>query len=353
MNLKIFDRFSVRNVNFFNNFSCTLRYDAVASDFSFSFYFDPNNPDHKELACASHFHEAIVEHNGKRLITGYILSQGFNANPETTMVSFSGYSKTGVLEDSTIPIEAYPLESSDMSLLEVAQKYTQLFGLEISVDPAVSALINKRYDKITAEETQSVKDFLSGLAQKRDIVLSHDAFGRLLFTKAKTSQRPFLRCDGTAPVTGMRSKFEGQSIHSHITAIRQADKDGGNAGQFTIRNPYCPVRGIFRPTTITQDSDDANSTEDFAKRALANEVRQAVKIEVDLNTWEIDEKLVVPNTVITVVSPRLYLYNPVNLFVEQVAFSGDQTSEKSTLTCVPLEAYNGKYPVNIFTDPHL
>jgi hypothetical protein len=93
MNLKINHRLGISNVKYFNSFSLNMRHDSIASTFGFNFYFDPTNRQHAELACVSHFHEAQVEHNGKRLITGFILGEHFKRSTKKELTKLGGYSK--------------------------------------------------------------------------------------------------------------------------------------------------------------------------------------------------------------------------------------------------------------------
>ncbi|NBR25516.1 MAG: hypothetical protein EBU08_17415, partial [Micrococcales bacterium] len=58
-----------------------------------------------------------------------------------------------------------------------------------------------------------------------------------------------------------------QGIHSAITLMKQADSDGGNAGEVTVYNPYSPI--VFRPTVATQGSGDDNDTTTAARAELA------------------------------------------------------------------------------------
>jgi prophage tail gpP-like protein len=349
MNLKINDRIKVRNIAFFNNFSMELRYDAVASTFRFGFYFDETNPDHKELACVSHFHEAIVEHNGERLVTGYILSEAFSQSPTYDLTTFGGYSKAGVLEDCPIPVEAYPLQSDGLSLREIAQKYLAPFNVKMLVSPSVAAKMDVKYETTTAKESQSVKSYLTELAAQRNIVISHDEYGSILFTQANTKGNPVAHFEDGIAGVNMALSFNGQGIHSHITVVKQADSDGGNAGEYTIVNPYCPI--VYRPTVVVQNSGDDVSSEDAARNALASELKNIV-LKITMDRWDIDGKLVRPNRMVSVLSPRLFLYKRTSWFVESVAYEGNPESLSATLTCVRPEVYNGEYPVNIFVDPH-
>lgn len=349
MNLKINDRFRVRDVKYFSGFSMNLKYDSVASTFSFGFYFDPENPEQKELACVSHFHEAQVQHNGETLITGYILSQSHTKSASRSLVQMSGYSKTGVLEDCSIPVGIYPLQSDGLSLTQIATKLLAPFELEFIVDPAVSDRMNKVYPSVTADESQSVKDFLCKLAVERNIIITHNEKGQLIFTEAKASGVPVAHFDGSAPATKITMNFNGQAIHSHITVMKEADKDGGNAGEFTIVNPYCPI--VNRPVTISQGSGDDIDTETAAKRALAAELKN-IPFTIELSQWDINSKIIRPNCLVSIIAPDLYIYKKTNLFVESVDYSGNNDHYTATLHCVLPEVYNGQYPKNIFVDVH-
>jgi len=350
MNLKINDRIKVRDIEFFNNFNLTLRYDSIASTFNFGFYFDPSNPEHRELACVSHFHEAIIEHNGETLVTGYILAQSFTDQAEKQLVQFAGYSLSGVLEDCQIPPSLYPLQSDGLTLRQIATKLIKPFKLSMIVDSAVDKKMDKVYPKTTAKETQSIKDYLNELAGQRNIVLSHDSAGRLLFTEAKADQQPILIIgpEGLPGVT-MALSFSGQQLHSEITVLKQADSGGGNAGQITIANPYVPI--VYRPKVVTQSSGDDNDTQEAARMSLSEELRNIV-LTINIDRWEINGVLIRPNNTIRINNPNLFLFKEVDWFVESINFVGDNTKETAVLTCVLPEVHTKKTPLNIFVDPH-
>lgn len=350
MNLKINDRVRVRDVEFFNNFSMNLRYDSLSSTFNFGFYFDETNPDHRELACVSHYHEAIIEHNGELMTTGYILAQTFDDQPAKTLSQFAGYSLTGVLEDCQIPTSLYPLESNGLSLRQIATKLIKPFKLKMVVDSSVDAKMDKVFDKITANATQSIKDYLNELSSARDIVMSHNEKGDLVFTSAKVNQAPILIIgDEPLPGISMSLAFSGQQMHSQITVLKEASKDGGNAGEATILNPYVPI--VYRPKVISQNSGDDNDTKTAARMALSEELRNIV-LTISIDRWEIDGKIVKPNNIIRVKNPRLFLFKQTDWFIESIAYTGDNTSNKAVLTCVLPEVHNKAVPKNIFVDPH-
>lgn len=357
MILKINDRIRTRTVEYFNNFNISLKYDAVASPFSFGFYFDPDNNEHKELACIGHYHICTVEHNGELLVTGNMLSEDFDSSPVRKLVDIAGYSLTGVFEDCQIPTDLYPLQSDSLSIKEIAQKITNRFGIKMVVDSSVSAAMDTVLTSSTASVSQTVKSYLAELCTQKNIIISHNAQGQLLFTRAKTNlpviahfnnsdTGRLVTVNGKNISTNMRLMFNGQAMHSHITVVKEANADGGNAGETTIRNPYV-INSVFRPRTITQSSGDDNDTEQVAKNALAAELKN-IKLTITTDRWEIDGKIIKPNTLITVTNPEVYLYKKSTWFIESVDLAGDSRQTVATLNCVLPEVYNGQTPEYLF-----
>jgi len=354
MVLKINDRIKNRQVEFFNNFSLNLKYDSVGSAFGFSFYFDPENKEHKELMCIGHYHLADVKHNGELLVTGIILSQAFQSAPVRQMVSLGGYSLPGVLEDCQIPVSTYPLQHDGLSLKQIAEKLIKPFGLKMKIDSSVADKMNAVFDISTAKESETVKGYLTSLATQKNIIISHNEKGELLFTSANTNQStPLLEFDfsaGTIPGTEMDLSFNGQAMHSHITVQKQAnvdaDTDGGNAAEATVRNPYV-INSVFRPLVVSQSSGTDTDTEQAAKNIRAAELKN-LKLVIKTDRWEVNRKIIKPNNYLTVINPEVYLYKKSTWFIEEIAFEGNEKQTTATITCCLPEVYNGKEPVYLF-----
>ncbi|HXP52176.1 MAG TPA: hypothetical protein VN922_19625 [Bacteroidia bacterium] len=384
MELVINDRIKKRTITNFNRFTLELAYDSVASAFSVEFYFDPKNHDHAELACVSHMHEAIVSHEGETLITGYIITQAFNKGPKKELAQLAGYSKAGIFEDCDIPTSMYPLEIDGMTLKDIVSKIIAPFNIGFVIDASASKAstapfligdpviedgyiqdgattetsvendsladkMNKNIKKANATESKNIKSFFTDLCAQRNIVLSHNSDGNLLFTTPKTHQKPVANFGSGTPSTHISLSFNGQMMHSHITVVKQADSDGGNAEEVTIRNPYVPI--LYRPKVITQTAGDDTSLEQTAQQALAAELK-GVQVIITTDRWKIDGKMIRPNTLVTAYSPENFLYKKVLLFVEKVKYDGDKNKYVATLTCTLPEVYNTDYPQNQFVDVH-
>lgn len=349
MNLKINHRLGVVNVRFFSGFQLNKKFDSVASTFSVNFYYDPKNKEHAELACVSHFHEAIFEHNGEVLLTGFILSQVFKSSPKKQLVKLAGYSKAGVLEDCEIPPTLYPLQTDGLSIAQIANKILSYFKLKMIIDPSVADKMNTAISSTTASSSQKIKGYLTELCRQRNIIISHDVDGNVLFTKAKTDMKPLFHVEKGLIATDIELNFSGQGLHSDITIMKEASPDGGNAGEYTIQNPYVPI--VYRPKVLPLTSGDENTVEDAAMNALAAELKD-ITLTINTDRWEVDGKVIQENNIITVYCPECYLYKKTEWFIESVSFTGDPQKQTAVLTCVLPEVYNGKMPKNIFVDAH-
>ena len=353
ISLFINDRFHNRKVDFFNEVQVVLRFDSVASTFAFNYYFNPKNPDHKEMACVSHFHDVTVKFGDETLITGVLLQQRFSQSSTKQLASFGGYSRTGVLEDCTIPPSAYPLQSNGLSLAQIAQKVISTFNPKINlvVDSAVSGRANEVLAVSTSMEQQRIKQYLTELATQKNIILTHDELGNLVLTEAKKNQKPILSFDLSKPnPAGVEFDFDfnGQGMHSHITLMKQASIDGGNAGQNTIRNPYV-VGSVTRPIVQNQSSGTDNDTGLAARQALSNELRN-VKLNIKLDRWTVDGKIIRPGSTIEVIGNELFFFKKTTWFIEQVTFTGNERETTASINCVLPEVYTNEILESIFAN---
>lgn len=348
MNVRIDHRLGVIDVRYFNKFNMNLKYDSVGSSFAFEFYFDPTNQQHAEAFCVTHFHQAIVQHEGENLINGFIINQKFSLTPQKKLASVSGYSKPGVLENCQIPKSIYPLQTDGMTLFEIAQKLCAPFKIGV-VNNTIKA--NQKIIQTEAKETDTVKSYLAELAKQRGIIISHDVNGDLVLMEPNTDKEPIAIFDLTKKINGTSFdlEFNGQDIHSEITVMYQANSESGDAGEYTIQNPFCPI--VNRPKVISITSGDGLTIEQAARQALGAELKN-ITLNISISDWKINGNIINPGNVIIVQSPDLFLYEKTNWFIEEVDFTGDQEKLECKLKCVPTYCYNTEDVKNFFVDVH-
>lgn len=339
---KIFD--------FFNKVTVDLKFDSVASTFKFVALFDHTNQEHLDLFRPFSYRSCeILSNRGDLLIKGTILNNVFTNEAKPTLASINGYSKPGVLEDSTIPVSLYPLQFDGLTLKEITNQIIKPFGIGLVIDGTASADANVVYDIQKGSEAENVKSFISRIASQKNIVLSHDKKGNLVFTKGRTNTNPVAKFsleNGTA--TKITLSCNGQKMHNKITVQKEADIEENNAGEETISNPFVSV---FRPTTKTQTSGTDNDTAEAAKNALGTELKGLkLTIETDRLEWLLAGKFetIEPNRIISVIAPECYILKETKFFIESVSLKSDETSETAIIKAVLPEVYTGNIPKNIF-----
>lgn len=369
MILKINDRFTNRSISYFANVNVDRKYDSFASTFQLSYYFDPTNQEHIEFSCVSHYHICtLIDDSGKTILTGYIISIDFEDKSSPVLVRISGYSLPGVLEDCDIapvvpekfmrntkePLMPYALQFYNLTLAELARNLVAPFGIKIIIDSSVVDEMNTKYEETEAKESQSIKSFLSELASQKNIIITHNEFGNLVFQRPSSKQKPvFDFTEETISNVKMKLSFNGQGVHSQITVMKQHSiEEDGIAEQKTINNPY--VTTVFRPKVykLTQKSAGPDDSNEAAINLRAKEL-QALSLTIELDRWVLDDKMLKPGQIITVKNPNVYLFKKTNWFIQAITLSEDKDKSTALLKCCIPEAITGEEPKYIFAGINL
>ena len=190
---------------YFTKGKITLKLDSIGSTFEFSSHFVANNPEHQEFFKPLQYYPVeFYNSENKKIFSGTILNHVFRSEKGRNLVAFSGYSKSGILEDVTIPVKNYPLESNKRSLIDIATRLCGLYGIKVSVSQNTTNLANSAvksktgikektdlksldaksksvFGRTSASPTDSVKDYLAKLCSQKNIILSHDENGNVVF----------------------------------------------------------------------------------------------------------------------------------------------------------------------------
>ncbi len=330
-----------RKYNYFNQISIALTLDSVASAFSFSAKFNPDNPEHKDLfRPLSYPVVEIFNNSDKLLLTGAIVSHKFNSGSNPKLLQVSGYSISGKLEDVTIPTNAYPLESNNRSLKNIADKLVNIFGLRCVVDPSVTRSVNLIYKKTEAQPSDTVKSYLSKLAAQRNIVLSHNEKGDVVLYRPNTNKEAvyFFTPENTLE---MGLTTNGQSLHSTVCVIRQPSEDNPHVVLEDKANNQMIKE--YRPMVHVLSSGSVTDTKHAADNKRASELKN-ITVMVKTNTF-LDIR---PSDIVEIQNKEIYLYTKTRFLVNGIKITESETGTLMSLTMVLPETYTGKQPKNIF-----
>jgi len=307
----------------FSDFEVSLKRNTVASTFRFTGF--------SKFFQIVKYQDCEIFFDNDKIITGTILNPAFTYNNKPTLNQISGYSKTGVLEDSNIPTNLYPLQFDGLSLKEIAQKICREFGIRVKILNSESQ-VNLPFEKVSAYPTDSVKGFLSNLANQRGVIVSHDNESRLLLFKVLGKVAPIanFNFDDAINVTFTPN---AQGFHSSITGLRQAKTNDNNTQQLTVTSPF--IKGILRPKVITiNDGDELQET--VNKAVCAEAVNFALNIQFE-GLYNIRSGFY-----ITLDGP--ILKKRTKFLVETVTFNGTKSGNTTTLELVLPCVYTGVLP---------
>jgi prophage tail gpP-like protein len=355
-----------KNVEFFTSGSVTLKLDSIASTFEFSARFSAQNKEHQELFKPLQYKDVEIYNSKDKLIfTGTILNHRFKSNPVRELVIISGYSKSGILEDVTIPPSAYPLESTNRSLKDIAEKLCGLYGINVvisnqSKNIADTKIVGKPkkirpqsdfetikakskliFGRTSASPSESIKDYLAKLAGQKNIILSHNEKGEVLLFQPDLLQTPrYFFTKGNS--LSMSMDVNGQAMHSNIYVVRQPSDE--NEGVSTVDSTKNSLIGKYRPTTKILSSGVDTETKDAAENELASELKN-INVTVELQGL-FDE--IYPGEIVNVHNHYLYNYAYNRWMVDSITLKFDEKSDTTTLNLVPPESFNGANPRNLF-----
>lgn len=348
MKLIIDDRIINRSIDFFSDVKINLHLNSVASTFQLVYFFDPNNPDHKDFSVPGHYHICKLEHEGTLLLTGYILSHKFKSVKNKQLVAIAGSSLPGVLEHCEISPLDYPLQSDGLSIREIAQKYIKRFNLGMVVTGNAASDMDAKYDQTDAKDSQNIKSYLTELTQQKNIILTHNPQGQLVFTKVNANQKPILEINPqTTGLLSMEFDFDGSQMHSDISVFSQPEIDDDSQFGDTpaIKNPY--VFTVYRPKVARLSSGKGDDLGQAQRNLLSAELR-GMQWVFEFDQLILNGAIPMAGQIVTAINPEVYLYDKTKLMIESVEISDNAEEENLKLHCVIPEVYTGGTPKYIF-----
>lgn len=333
----------------FSNIDINLLLDTVASTFKFETYMDIENKSNIELFKPFSYKPASVYYidqntgESQKLITGIILNQGLSVSKKPKLTAISGYSKTGVLEDCTIPTDLYPLQTEGVGLDVIASNICKYFGLQLVIFDNAKVDAAKPFERTNANPSEKIKSFLSNLAISRNITIAHDNLGRLLLYKVEAKIKPAARLNENDQSLNILMTPNSQGVHSDITVIKQVSPENEDlTARAKVISPFCP-KGVKRPLVQIMQFGDGNDVKKLAESIAAKEAKNFV-ITIEKEGWLIGGRLLRSGFYIELEAPSIFLERT-KLIIQSINYkqnkqNGETVTIKAVLPCV----YTGILP---------
>lgn len=356
-------------IDFFDKVVIQLNLDSVASVFSFVGRYNPENELHREVfRPLSYPIVEIFNDKDEKILTGKIVNHTFNSDKNPNLWNLSGYSLPGVLENSNIPVNQYPLENSKLNLQQITEKIIRPFGLNLVVDSSVYKDAQVNFEKTTAEPAETIKSYISKLAAQRNIITSHDQHGNLKFFRPNIKAKPKERFNKDNTLQ-MSLSVNAQHIHSVISILRQPVEELENVSWYeTLKNEVSDFLGFGEEEEETKPGYEIYNNRSQIIKNFSSKVRilttgtntnydisQAVKNELAAEFGNINLTLnlpevynLMPGDIVEVKNDEVYLYEYTRLIIHSITTEKTTKGEKMSLKLSIPESFTGTQPSKIF-----
>ena len=298
--------------------------------------FEPENTQFRELFKPFSYQSIEVFIGEELVFSGTQMGVNPSVTSSARTVTLSGYSRCAVINDTCVPISAYPVEVRGFKLDRIAKTITEVFPFDVVVDADVGASFNVA----TIKPDKRVAPYLTELAKQRDIVITNNLEGNLLLTKASESESVAFLKDNQPPLLSVIPQFSEQSYYSDYTAIlpviiRQ------NPTSYTAKNRKLTnaLRVDNYMATDSFNGDEKTVAESRRARGLANSISYTCQLAT---LRDPNNALYAVNTFVNIEAPNAMIYRDTKMFVRGVTMSLTPSARVCELELTLPEAYNGK-----------
>lgn len=275
------------------------------------------------------------------VFTGKALPPTPSVQPASQTINVQGYPLCGVLVDSCLPPSLFPAEYSGLDLKQIAETVCEPFGIGVVVQGSVGAA----FKKVEVGLEDKVWDFLSKLAEQRNMFLTNTVDGNLLIYSPKVEAVSATFKQGEVPFISCAPEFDGQSMYSHITGYTKTTKDS-DSQKYTYENRLLINKGVLR--CYSKQIDDAvEGTLEESVKALAGKMfAKCVKYKLTVSGHrDKTGRLYRENMAVSVKAPGAEIYRETKLLADEVTLTrDDRGGEQTTFTLVLPESRTGALP---------
>lgn len=275
------------------------------------------------------------------VFTGKALPPTPSVQPASQTINVQGYPLCGVLVDSCLPPSLFPAEYSGLDLKQIAETVCEPFGIGVVVHESVGAA----FEKVEVGLEDKVWDFLSKLAEQRNMFLTNTVDGNLLIYSPKVEAVSATFKQGEVPFISCSPEFDGQKMYSHITGYTKTTKDS-DSQKYTYENKLLINKGVLR--CYSKQIDDAvEGTLEESVKALAGKMfAKCVKYKLTVSGHrDKNGRLYRENMAVSVKAPGAEIYRETKLLADEVTLTrDDRGGEQTTFTLVLPESRTGTLP---------
>jgi prophage tail gpP-like protein len=268
---------------------------------------------------------------GKLKIMGRVFTNTPEFTPTGRVMRLEGWSHTADAVDSAI---RPPYEQNKVTLRARAEALCKGVGVGV----VWAAGEDKPFDRVTAQEGQSIVDHLGDLAQQRGIQLSSTNRGELLFHTAKDARNIGSFKEGYPPMLSGKCVFDGRKRFGSYVARGQSP--GKTKAQATAVDPAVPG---YRIMSFTADESAGSDMQKAANWQRSKALGESIAMEQPVNSWyNSDGELYEEGQLVTIISETLFVPEGYEYLISKVEYNLSENGADAVLSLVPPQVYTGE-----------
>lgn len=282
---------------------------------------------------------ASVYIGNELIINGLLYTTTPKLTADARTVDLEGWSFTADLIDSMMKP---PYEQNGVTFFQILVDIVKNYSISVISDLTLEDL-GGPFDRVTANETETVENFLTKLAAQRNLLLSSTPNGNLFITRTTTDLKPVAVIEeGQYVAEEFSIRFDGRKRFNSYRAIGRSPF-GNKIGIANDNNvPLSRFKNFIVDESIEGDIEQA------AKWRRNKQLAQTLTIPFIVESWFTPSgKLWRENTIVTVKSDVLHVPDGFDFLIRAVEYIEDIEGQKTILSLIPPQTYTGKD----FTDP--
>ncbi len=304
------------------------------------------------------YKSAAAYAGGKLLVSGIITGVGVSISENGRVKKLTGYSTSIDAVDSNVKA---PYEVNNVSLKQRAEELLHPLGVGVEFvdtftrvpwldknkyEEALLAYEGTKFSRVTADQNDTIFDHLASLASQRSYLISSDNQGNIAFIRANTNGKPI----GT--IQEEPGQFQGLGALEYAAAFdgrkrfrsyKVTSKTPGKKS--TVSVAVSKDNQVARPRLKNIQANDIQPGElqKYADWQRSKFLADALTIPFPVSTWYgPDGNLWTENTLLTVVSPTLFIDEGFTFLIKQVEFIYEAGGIRAMLSLVPPQVYSGE-----------
>jgi prophage tail gpP-like protein len=275
------------------------------------------------------YRKATASLGNTPIVTGKLYTPDRQLTGQGRTLGLEGFTTTVDLVDSTLKP---PFEYNDITLDDLLDEIVKPLGYNVIIEADTGG----KFDRVTAQQGQSIFSFLRPLALQKNVLLSCNTGTDLVVLRANLDGAPVATLEEgvTLGVTGWGSRIDGRQSFNTYRATGTSPL--GNA-EAVVQDNAVPVT---RFKDVRANEADQGALKSVAEWERNKTLADALSFSLTVEDWYLPNgQPWEENTLVTVKSETMLLPDGFNFLINRVEYVLSDNGRSTVLSFVPPTAY--------------